>query len=889
MYNLDHIVRWYFSAVSVKSILAERGGIRYNDFPEEEFLQISKAYMHQYSDTENFQLYRYIKHSIHEEGHPFAGMKDRSGLNVFATLEELAEQLLITEDNETMCKYSSLLRFRQITNYIEEDLLVCAYYAMRFKRFRNKQVDFAWNTTIDHNNVQLKRIIQRGISENHFHLYGSAPSFHLMWIYFMNHVASGALSDFSKETEKRQRMTREHYNLRYSEEAFGARILKAALIRICIIYALLDLDTVGEEKEGEDTEERNEDLILPSEGFKLRRDGIWIQKILSGSLNIEDYYYQIQTMIDFVRDMALLNGLGELPDYALYKAGYTETSKAECCWFAGERWMMYHVLVDELKDETDRRLADIYYQWFYAYLVIKQNVRSELLQVNDTIGFENFQIYNGRKNVYSDYGKMIESAVYGSIGSGNIQSLEIRVLPQKSAEENAKMIFEIDEILGKRSNPISRNNYYYVFHFAKRRDEALPPRECFDGCYCRHYKHRKGLEERANAIYEFRENYRELASNMLGIDACSQEIGCRPEVFAVVFRFLSEHVVEDVVGEGKIAQLKMTYHVGEDFLDIVDGLRAVDEAVHFLNLQCGDRIGHGTVLGIDVEKWYLLKKHTIVITSQDYLDNVVWLYHKLIEYGLEGFGNLKQMLVKEFDFYFSRIYMESEARENIIPSIYAYYEAWKLRGDEPSLYMGGKFGNDNTYKRSWLINKGYPDKFMNRMREEVALLYYLYHYDWKVRKEGEKSVQIYISPMYVKGVKAVQKAMGKDFASRGIGVETNPSSNLAISMAESYEELPIVQMYNKDLTWDEEKLRECPQINVSINTDDKGIFHTSLENEYALMACAMEKVRDEKENLVYDRQMVYQWIDNIRRMGNLQSFKERKRGKGGRLRKWRVY
>ena len=73
--------------------------------------------------------------------------------------------------------------------------------------------------------------------------------------------------------------------------------------------------------------------------------------------------------------------------------------------------------------------------------------------------------------------------------------------------------------------------------------------------------------------------------------------------------------------------------------------------------------------------------------------------------------------------------------------------------------------------------------------------------------------------------------MGKDFASRGIGVETNPSSNLAISMAESYEELPIVQMYNKDLTWDEEKLRECPQINVSINTDDKGIFHTSLENE----------------------------------------------------------
>ncbi len=167
------------------------------------------------------------------------------------------------------------------------------------------------------------------------------------------------------------------------------------------------------------------------------------------------------------------------------------------------------------------------------------------------------------------------------------------------------------------------------------------------------------------------------------------------------------------------------------------------------------------------------------------------------------------------------------------------------------------------------------------MREEVSKLYYLYHYDWKVRKEGGKSIQKYIAPMYVRGVEAVQKAMRKEFASKGIGVESNPSSNLAISTAQSYDELPIVQMYNKDMTGDGEKLRGCPQINVSINTDDKGVFHTSLENEYALMACAMEKVKDENENLVYDRQMIYQWIDNIRQMGNLQSFREDKKEKTG--------
>ena len=32
------------------------------------------------------------------------------------------------------------------------------------------------------------------------------------------------------------------------------------------------------------------------------------------------------------------------------------------------------------------------------------------------------------------------------------------------------------------------------------------------------------------------------------------------------------------------------------------------------------------------------------------------------------------------------------------------------------------------------------------------------------------------------------------------------------------------------------------------------------------------KVKDEKEQPVYNKQMIYQWIDNIRMMGNMQSF-----------------
>ena len=237
MYNLDDIVRMYYSVASVPGILT--GMVKYDDFPSQEFAQLSKAYMKQHSDTENRQLYSYAKSSANEEGHPLARMENRSCLNVFAALEELAEQILALEGNEVKCVYGNLLRFREITKYIDEDLLVCAYHVVYHKNYGRINTDFAWNMTIDHNNLQLRRIMEKGISENHFHLYGSAPLFHLRWIYFMNHVDSGMLSDFAHMIEEKQRVTREHYNVSYSEESFEVRILKAALIRAHIMLHLL--------------------------------------------------------------------------------------------------------------------------------------------------------------------------------------------------------------------------------------------------------------------------------------------------------------------------------------------------------------------------------------------------------------------------------------------------------------------------------------------------------------------------------------------------------------------------------------------------------------------------------------------------------------------------
>ena len=869
MYNLDHIVRIYFHAVSAQSIIDSV--ISYAHFPKKEFMGLSRAYLSQYSDTEDNQLYEYIQDSVREEGHPYAGMKHRGGLNVFAALEELSEQLLAWENSEVLCRYGELLRFRKISQYVEEDLLVCAYLAVRCRRYGKRHKDFGWDFAIGHNNTQLDRIMEKGISENHFHLFGSAPSFHLIWFYFMNDADYAVLAEWGKRVAEQRRMTREHYGSHYSEEPFERGVLKAAFIRVCLVYYLMGRDGRTEGVSlGRGGTDSQEEVVLFTD--------IEAEELISGKKDILERRNDIQKMIDRIKDFAFWKGMGEVADYALYLVENAGMIQAQNRWAAGERWLMYRMLAEELENPAakDSR-AEKYYNWFYAYLVLKQSVRNEIIQTNQTVGFENFHIYTKRKNIYRNMERMVETAVYGSISKGNVKTLEIRVTPEKKAYDNATGLQKIDRIIEQRKALYPEFNYYFVFHFTKSQEETLGEWKHFDGLHCRHYGKRWELEQIANEIALFRQNYREQASRVLGIDACAQEIGCRPEVFAAVFRFLASHTVEDIPGVEKVGQLRMTYHAGEDFLDITDGLRAVDEAVMFLNLRCGDRIGHGTVLGLDAEKWYRFKENTIILNQQDYLDNIVWLYHKLTEYGIKGFDNLREWLLQEFHFYFAEVYLHTKYgnRQMSCFDINTYYEAWKLRGDEPELYVSGSYDRaEALYDTEWLINRKFPEKQRNREREEVGKLYYLYHYDWNVRNNGGKSMQKYVPPLYVEGVAAVQRAMGREFAARGIGIETNPSSNFAISTMQKYSEHPIVKLYNKDLTWNMEQLKECPQMNVSINTDDKGVFHTSLENEYALMACAMEKERDEEGNQVYNRQMIYQWIDNIREMGNMQSFKK---------------
>ena len=141
-----------------------------------------------------------------------------------------------------------------------------------------------------------------------------------------------------------------------------------------------------------------------------------------------------------------------------------------------------------------------------------------------------------------------------------------------------------------------------------------------------------------------------------------------------------------------------------------------------------------------------------------------------------------------------------------------------------------------------------------------------------MKLEGNRQVTTLISPAYIRGAKAVQQALRQEIAARGISIETNPSSNVLISNFRRYYKHPILSFYNRGLPVTQEEEDACPQLSVSINTDDKGVFYTDLENEYALLARSLEECMDDQEQLRFRKNDIYTWLDNIRVMGLEQGF-----------------
>lgn len=798
--------------------------------------------------------------------------------NYFNILNHFTSKILVEDNNEPFVNYEHLLKWRDLSYYTGEDLMTTSFFAYLDNRSQRNRDFFAWRPTAFSDNKRLRLLLNKGLGENHFHLKGSGPVFDLSWINLMNNPTKFE-KEFSNLEKELNLLTKVSNSVHSSKKELKVLVYKAAYIRSKLFGFLQNINNSVS------------DIDLSKESNKVDS-----YELLSNMHEISQYINLLK--FDVGHKFEYDGENHHVIDYAIPKNIHISNFEKSYVLY-GERKIMYDCFQGLYRNDGK---FEEYIYLFHAYLLIKAQFRAEFIQVNNKVGFGNFANYQNRKEYFLPDGSIyhtafINLAVHDTKRHTNINSFELRVAPKDHVLKLKKSIEEYNIAL--KGNKIQtsklrkesienfdlyKENIFYTIHYIKKKDNRKS--DCISSdVLCRHHNLRKEIKDQSIAISQLRESFFPASNYIRGIDAASSEFDANPEVFAQGFRYLKNHKLKGDLNHLKDSlkepKIYATYHAGEDFYDIVDGLRAIDECVKFLNLKQGDRLGHALALGIDVNEYYTFKHNKLMLPKQIVLDNIVWLLAMVRKYGISKHPNEISRLENIYDNLYYEIFTSNYDKSHPLKEKNVhhttYFDSWKLRGDDPYLYFDKleldvyKKINFNYWERC-RINEEYPRIKNVRQNIDVKRIIQAYHFNSKIKDAGTNIKQFEVTHAYKELVIAVQNKMMYFIKNKNIAIETNPTSNYLIGTFKRYAKHPITKFHNLGLEVDNEIIKNCPQLSVSINTDDQGIFSTSIENEFALMAISLEKEKNEDGNPKYNSSMIYEYLERVRLMGLGQSF-----------------
>lgn len=768
-----------------------------------------------------------------------------------------------------------IIEWRNIVQQCGEDMFICERIAKLRHSLTSKT--FTWNPIIISDDRRLNLILKKGVSENHNHLMASAPIADLNWCAL--HNEKKFWRHLSREDYEKTHACSDSYDL------FVMRMIKASVIRRYFFSLLYEKKF------------SSNDTFKVSFEDQLKKHSKRRMDNICKFLGIEDVAL---LKLKFLDDTELPNfqpiPKNNMEEYEDYTMSLLESKNP----WEGERVLLYYLF--KHYEDFDLKQKKL----FYLYLIYRMHFYAQFVMKKSVPGFRGFLNIERYKEAFLDIKPKYKDAL---IQSGikvthdcNLQNLELRIAPKETKKENIKYVKRImknsivaksemneEYIRTKHSRYAIKKeedklytffpHVYIVFHFIKMGREPLiiqnghvKNRNCMV---------REKVKQQAKAMSEFIQSQSKYARLVLGIDAANCEIGCRPEVFGQAFRYLRSLSHYDYFSAKLVHSLRgITYHVAEDFIDIADGLRAIYESILFLNMRAGDRLGHAIALGVNPVMYYRMKNMQIYKTKQDALDDYVWMYFILNKIG--GHDDFKAEIYYEVQQLFREIFGQGFDEENITLS--SYYDAMKLRGDNPKIYLNYYMsGSDKTmdietYYKRYQSFPGYRSFGLNeqesamrsRKNKKAVWLYYKYHHDARVRKEGEKKISIAVKETYIHAIQSLQMYVKKIIIANRLVVEVNLTSNFMIGTFQGYQDSTLFA-FNRHIL--DPKYKD--NLQVCLNTDDSGVFASNLYTEYSLLFQLLtypENLLDSTEK--YDTETAYQYIDYLRNMSNMFTFNE---------------
>lgn len=780
-------------------------------------------------------------------------------------LVDYGEKSLTYTHGEPQCRFEKVLDWRETYLQLGQDLIVTAWLGYNHIHHRLNLDNYSWLPILQSDNAILESLLREGLAENHYHLNGSADIFAITWSCIMTYPTEIKETDWLNSFLVPAISRGTGHNVWDGKK----RLVYAAYIRLLLFETMHG---------------QNREIIKRFQRFDRAYGFIGASFVEGEAVLWRELYSPLFAQPDTPSKYCL--------DYTLYNCQVDDDDDPYRL-LCGERKFLVDCFERCFTGEfnVDTQIL------FYAYILIKAQFRTELIQANKQIGFANFSNYEKRKKSLWKRRKYYSNEVYrtalvGPLSQTPVSSIEARTCPDNTMLEMVRSIHKIDcavlfagnnyestwKVAPYMENPARDFKYYYVWHFPKQIDESVwrSPRAELQ---CRHFKLRQLYKHQAMAFVKALFMYQYFWERTRGIDACNNEISCRPEVFANVFRYIREYVPcseERVVFFTRRPHIAITFHAGEDFLDIADGLRAIDEATLFLGMSRGDRIGHGLALGVDPKTHYQTKSSVLILPKQDCLDNLTWICERSAELNVVIAPELKSRLYsKAMDLLYD-IYGEAVKNEpwgNSI-SLRDYHLSWFLRGDAPIFYQTGKFWNSGLHDvfDSYGVNSTpYIEHLASYRKHPIfSSLNYYYHYSGSVKNVGQQTTIFEVTSDYIGLMEQMQRAMQTRLNDMGISIECNPSSNVLIGTFRDYDKHPLFRFNSNGLT----NIANSAQMHISINTDDRGVFDTSLPFEYIMIAATLAQQQDDNNRRLHSDREIENYLRNLQRMSKEQIFPE---------------
>ena len=449
---------------------------------------------------------------------------------------------------------------------------------------------------------------------------------------------------------------------------------------------------------------------------------------------------------------------------------------------------------------------------------------------------------------------LVETAVTNS-GQG-LRAFELRTQPKSSLSGLCKFIRRVDQaskVMRARlhGRPDSEElETGIVFHFTRSRGNAarrgLPsawgrnahadPQSKVNGTGYRFAGFYNANRSAAAALANLFSTFPRSLEVVRGLDLCGDELG----VPLWVLRGFIQHAV-DAANKAVLQlppktlpvgrPLRLTIHAGEDFIHLLSGVRRVGEAIEFMPLSEGDRIGHAIALGVAPEAW---ARHvqSVPMQLEERLLDLIWAWRLAMSpSSLPELQKWLPWLRERLDVLSVRIFGDDH------PTSPAELSQFQVALHQVRMLRAARFPNgprpDDVQSRIL--------RFVIRWLRDPALFKRCQLLeDVDVKRETELII-------------AAQRQVRLDIGRRGITVEVNPSSNLLIGHLGSLESHPLWRLRPPS-----RKPRDEPPVRICIGSDDPIAFATTLPNEYQLVFDAMTESGISADDCDL-------WLDDVRR------------------------